>query len=275
MIEIMKRPSHAGAEYGRKAPPKSTSWGPIAEWYGNLLEQDGTYQKELILPNLLRLLKPAPGMTMLDLACGPGFFARAFAERGAAVIASDVSPELIERAKKNAPIDIIWHIGPAHNTAFVKNESIDTAVIILAIQNIENVHTVFQECSRVLKPGGTLALVMNHPAFRIPEHAHWGWDEEKKMQYRRVEEYMSESKHRIKMHPGGDPRVTTISYHRPLEFYFKALAKVGFLTSRLEEWLSHKKSQEGLRASAENRIRKEIPLFLYLEAMPLRVREHM
>lgn len=263
----MKRPPHPGAQFGRKAPHKSTSWGPVAQWYGDLLEQDGTYQKELILPNLLRLLQPRTGMTILDVACGPGFFARAFAEAGASVIAADISPELIERAKKKAPANISWHIAPAGDMPFVKNASMDIAVVILAIQNIEDAHAVFRECARVLKPGGTLALVMNHPVFRIPEHASWGWDAEKKMQYRRIEEYLSESKHRIKMHPGGDPNVTTISYHRPLEFYFKALAKAGFSVSCMEEWLSHKKSQEGPRASAENRIRKEIPLFLCLEAM--------
>ncbi|MDP3772112.1 MAG: class I SAM-dependent methyltransferase [bacterium] len=263
----MKRPPHPGAQYGRRAPRNNdTSWGPVAEWYSDLLEQDGTYQKELILPNLMRLLQPRTGMTILDLACGPGFFAHAFAEAGATVIAADSAPALIERAKKKALKNIMWHIAPADDMPFAQNVSVDTAVIILAIQNIENVYSVFQECARILKPGGALTLVINHPAFRIPEHASWGWDEEKKIQYRRVEEYMSESKHRIKMHPGGDPRVTTISYHRPLEFYFKALAKAGFLTNRLEEWLSHKKSQEGPRASAENRIRKEIPLFLYLEA---------
>jgi hypothetical protein len=34
----------------------------------------------------------------------------------------------------------------------------------------------------------------------------------------------------------------------------------------LEEWISNKKSQPGKRAKAENRSRKEIPLFLALRA---------
>jgi hypothetical protein len=52
-----------------------------------------------------------------------------------------------------------------------------------------------------------------------------------------------------------------------LQFYFKALRKAGFLVSRLEEWNSQKKSQPGPRADAENRARKEFPLFLALEAV--------
>jgi hypothetical protein len=35
----------------------------------------------------------------------------------------------------------------------------------------------------------------------------------------------------------------------------------------MEEWESHKKSQPGPRAKAEDQARKEIPLFLYLEAV--------
>src|SRR4051812_22350284 len=58
--------------------PKNTSWEPVAEWYGKLLEGEGTYQKELILPNLLRLMDIRRGDAVLDLACGPGFFAREF-----------------------------------------------------------------------------------------------------------------------------------------------------------------------------------------------------
>ena len=34
-----------------------TSWDGVAKWYNDLLHGEGTYQKELILPNLLRLLK--------------------------------------------------------------------------------------------------------------------------------------------------------------------------------------------------------------------------
>jgi hypothetical protein len=107
---------------------------------------------------------------------------------------------------------------------------------------------------------------MNHPAFRVMKKSSWGWDEEKKIQYRRVEEYLSESKERIQMHPGDRPKEYTISFHRPLQYYFKSLNKSGFSVDKLEEWNSHKKSQPGPRAKAEDRARKEIPIFLFLEA---------
>lgn len=244
-----------------------TSWGKAAGWYDKLLSEEGTYQKEIILPNLTRLLDAEKGETILDLACGQGFFAREFNKSGARVIGADISKELIAIARKNSAKEIKFEVAPADNLNFLSAGSVDKIAIVMAIQNIENVAGVFKECRRVLKPAGKLFLVMNHPAFRVPKASGWGYDEKNKIQYRRVDAYLSESKIKIQTHPGGKPSEYTISFHRPLQFYFKLLGKSGFRVSRLEEWNSTRKSQAGPRAEAENKSRKEIPLFLFIEAV--------
>jgi hypothetical protein len=74
------------------------------------------------------------------------------------------------------------------------------------------------------------------------------------------------------MNPGakpGESKLTTISFHRPLQAYVKALHAAGFAISRLEEWTSHKKSEKGPRQDSENKSRKEIPLFMCLECVKL------
>lgn len=272
----------------------STSWGRVAKWYDNLLEKDeGTYQKNLILPNLLRLLQTKRGETILDLACGQGFFSREFAKAGAKVIGVDVSKELIDFAKKYSsrsknlkmrdnsvvlrnvakkqlnnriPPTIEYHVAPADNINFLNNKSIDKITLILALQNIENVHGVLTECNRVLRENGQLFIVLNHPAFRIPKKSSWEWDEKQKIQYRRIDSYLTESKIKIQMHPGSDPKNITWSFHRPLQFYLKILNKYDFCVSRLEEWNSNKISESGPMAEAENRARREFPLFLFIGA---------
>lgn len=245
---------------------KSTSWSNVANWYDELLKDKDSYQNKVILPNLLRILKPQRGQTILDLACGQGFFARAFTEAGAKVVGADISPELVALAKKHGP-QAEFYTAPAHNLPFIKNASVDTVIVVLAIQNIENVHDVFKECARVLKSGGRLLLVLNHPCFRIPKQSSWGYDEQTKVMYRRLDEYLSESKVKIQMHPGDKPSEQTLSFHRPLQFYFKSLSKHGFAVTHLEEWNSRKKSAPGPRAQAEDKTRQEIPLFLFLEAV--------
>jgi ubiquinone/menaquinone biosynthesis C-methylase UbiE len=209
------------------------------------------------------------GQTVLDLACGQGFFAREFFKQTNNVIGADVSKTLIALAEKNSPRAIAFHVAPVDALPFIKDRSVDKVAVVLALQNIEHVAGALRECARVMKKGGLLYIVLNHPAFRVPQESGWGWDEKEKKQYRRVDRYLSELKVKIRMHPGDKPSQYTTSFHRPLQFYFKAFNKAGFSVALMEEWNSHKKSQAGPRSAAEDVARKEIPLFLCLVAVKI------
>ncbi|PIQ35985.1 MAG: SAM-dependent methyltransferase [Candidatus Yonathbacteria bacterium CG10_big_fil_rev_8_21_14_0_10_43_136] len=246
---------------------KSTSWGGVAHWYDTLLARDDTYQARVILPNILRAMAIIKGERVLDLACGQGFFTRAFFQEGADATGVDLGKQLVLIARKESPKEIKYFSHSAENLSLFEDSSFEKIAILLAIQNIEAPHKVFKECARVLKPHGKLFIVLNHPAFRIPKASAWGYDEEAKTQYRRVDSYMSESKVEIEMNPSKRDTKTTISFHRPLQYYFKTLANSGFVVARLEEWLSHRESESGPRKKAEDRARKEIPMFLFLEVL--------
>jgi len=245
-----------------------TSWGRVADWYSDLLEtQKDTYQQTVISPNLQRLMKIKKGDKVLDLACGQGFFSREFATQGADVTGVDAAPELIEIAKKQEQKNIKYRVSAAHELDSLKDGSFDKVVIVLAIQNMHNPHEVLSACNRILKDEGTLHLVINHPAFRVPKSSSWGFDEEAGIQYRSVERYLSEHKVKITMHPGRDKSEITYSYHRPMQSFFKWFNNSGFAVKNAEEWISDKVSESGPKAEAENDARKEIPLFMYLEAI--------
>lgn len=247
-----------------------TSWGNVAEWYDEYLEKsEDSYQKNVILPNILRILNIKKGDRVLDLACGQGLFSRAFSGAGARVTGVDASHELIGLAKKHSSKNIVYYAASADKLDMVTPRFFGVAVIILAIQNIKNMAGVFSECCRVLAPSGRLIIVMNHPAFRIPQSSRWGWDSKEQVQYRRIDGYLTESKVFIDMHPGKKEKETTVSFHRPLQTYINTLAKQGFGITRMEEWISHKKSMKGLRQAAEDNARKEIPLFLMLLAQKM------
>ncbi len=249
---------------------KDTSWGTSAKWYSDYLETtEDSYQKQVILPGLLRVLNLQKGEKLLDVACGQGFFAREFAKAGAAVVGADISPELIEEAKKLSPIGITYHVATADSLSFAEPESFDAVTIVLAIQNIEDMSAAFGEAARVLKKGGRLVLVIMHPAFRIPTATHWGYDEERRVQFRRVDSYLSMSRSELLVHPGEKESPVTISYHRSLQDFSKALFKHGFAITKLEEWISHKQSQNGPRRVAEDKSRKEFPLFMMIEGRKL------
>lgn len=244
-----------------------TSWEGVSSWYDESVESPDSYQKTLILPNLLRLANLKKEMRVLDLACGQGFFAREIAPHVAEVVGTDVSQSLIKIAREKSPGNISWHISRASSLPFVRTASMDLALCILAIQNIDNPADVLREVSRVLKSSGRLLLVLNHPAFRVPKKSSWGWDEKDNVQYRRVDGYLSESKVKIQMHPGDDPSIHTLTFHRPLQYYAKLLRNAGFVIAQMEEWNSKRVSQPGPRARAENIARQEIPMFLFLEVV--------
>lgn len=248
-----------------------TSWGDVSGWYDNHLEnEEDTYHKQVILPNLERLVAPKSGEHILELACGQGFFARRFQEaaKDAVIDGMDISPELIAIAKKRAP-KMNFMVGNVEELTDIKDGTYDTIYMVLAIQNVEHIDKLINEAQRVLKTGGTFHIVMNHPTFRIPKESSWEYVDEKGVQSRRIDAYLSASKISMDMHPGivGTPQ--TISFHRPLQTYFKQLAKFGFAVDRLEEWISHKVSDSGPRKDAENKARKEFPLFMYLRAKKL------
>jgi ubiquinone/menaquinone biosynthesis C-methylase UbiE len=251
---------------------KDTSWNEVAKWYDQLLAtDDDSYQAKVITPNLLRILDLKKGEQVFDLACGQGYFSNIFVKSGANIVASDLSKRLIETAIKNSQKSISYYVSPAHKAPFIKDGTVDAIVVVLAIQNIENVGEVFAECKRVLKKNGRLVIVLNHPAFRVPQASDWYFNED--TQSRIVSKYLSESKVSIDMTPGEkDPKkkVKTVSFHRPLQYYVKLLSKNGLAVTRLEEWISHKKSQNGPRQKAEDVARKEIPLFMCLEIKSLK-----
>lgn len=262
----------------KKAPAKKatkdTSWGGVATWYDKHLEKSGdTYHDKVVHPNLLRILGDIKSKQILDLACGQGIFSRLMADKGANVIGVDLGKELIdiaEKKNKDYKFKVHYYHTAAHDLYMVKDGTKDIAVCVLALQNIEKLQDTIQEVSRVLKKGGKFIMVLNHPAFRNPTHTHWGYDEKEKKQYRRVEEYLSESKIKIDMTPGSlKDKKFTVSFHRPLQVYVKSLSKYNLAITRLEEWESHRESQSGPRKDAEDKSRKEIPLFMCLEAIKL------
>lgn len=256
---------------------KKTSWGREAKWYDSLLEtDDDTYQSQVILPNFLRVLRPLPDEVIVELGSGQGFFAREVAQCGSRVIGIEIGKDLVDIAEKRAREEgfsgrnLTFYVGNAEKRQqSLADLSVDALYIILALQNMKDLSSVVKETSRVLKASGRVILVLNHPAFRIPQASDWGFDEKTKQQYRKVYQYLSPGEVTINMHPGQRTKSETVSYHHSLQDYMKVFAKKGLAITRIEEWISHKKSEKGPRQGAEDKSRKEIPMFLCVELKKL------
>lgn len=255
----------------KKEGKTPTSWGKEATWYGKHLAEEDTYHAKVILPNLLRIIAPKKGLAVLEIGCGEGFFARAIAREGAQVTACDISPELVALGKEQGGA-IAYQVSPAQDLSWVKPASQDVVLAVLTLQNMDKLDVVMKEVVRTLKKGGRFVFVLNHPIIRVPQASAWGYDDAAHTQYRRIDAYLSGKKVTIDMHPGkGGERSLTYSFHRSLQEYMKVLRGAGFAIVRLEEWISHKTSEPGPKANAENISRKEFPLFMMIEAAPFTV----
>jgi ubiquinone/menaquinone biosynthesis C-methylase UbiE len=250
-----------------RKPSNNTSWDKVAGWYDQHVTESSDFHKELIIPGTLKLLGPRAGEKILDLGCGQGVFSKILAEKGALVTGVDSSRKLIDIAMKRGDKNIEYIVSDATKLSGINSAIFDSVVSILALSNMDPLADVIKQASRVLKPAGRFLFIINHPCFRIPRQSGWGFDEKRKLQYRRVDRYMTPLKIPIQMHPGAAPGVVTWTFHRPLSEYSRALRDNGFVIDKLEEWVSHRKSGPGKLARSENQSRDEIPMFLALLAV--------
>jgi SAM-dependent methyltransferase len=248
----------------RELREHKTSWEKSADWSDRIIGERGSelYQA-VVIPQALQLLAPQRGERALDLGCGQGVFCRALAQKGADVTGIDASPTLIAKAKTYPVKPPVRYM--ARDAAHITDlGQFDLISAILCVQNMEKLADVTAAAAQALKPGGRMLWVMNHPAFRIPRQSAWGFEDERKIQYRRVDAYSSELSIPIVMHPGKHDSESTVSFHRSFEKLTEHGFASGLMLGGLQEWSSHKESQPGPRARAENRARKEFPLFLAL-----------
>ncbi len=247
-----------------------TSWQQVKDWYNHAVGKEGLYyHQQVVIPGVLRLLelkKEIPFSSILDVACGQGILARHLPEK-ICYTGIDISKGLIQEAKRLDQNKFHeYFVGDATQPYAVKKKDFSHATVLLALQNIEDPKRVFSNIANHLISQGILILVLNHPSFRIPRQSQWGIDEQNKLQYRKMNGYLSPLKIPMQMPPSnGETSEVTWSFHYPLSSYSKWLYDTGFDTVLIEEWTSDKVST-GKAAKMENRARKEFPLFLTLVA---------
>ncbi|MCB1110690.1 MAG: class I SAM-dependent methyltransferase [Chlamydiia bacterium] len=241
----------------------NTSWKQVGKWYDEIVSKEGhTYHKEVIFPALKRWLSFKEGDAVLDLGCGQGILARQLPKK-IDYLGIDLAKPLIEKAQSYTHHS--FKVGDATAPLSLSKKDFSHVTFILSLQNMKQGNLAIQNGAHHLRKRGKLILVLNHPCYRIPRQSSWGIDEEKKLQYRRVDRYLSPLEIPIQMHPSQKEKsVTTFSYHHPLSTYVDWMTEAGFAITRIEEWHSPKTST-GKKAKMEDRARKEFPLFLALE----------
>jgi arsenite methyltransferase len=123
---------------------------------------------------------PAPGTHILELGCGPGFYACRLSQEYPQIHTTgvDLSKRLIARAKSRAASrgleNCIFAHGDVHALRNPSN-SIDAIVVSRLFLIVQNREAVLNEIFRVLKPGGRCFIAEPTSGFRtrIPLSCMW------------------------------------------------------------------------------------------------------
>ncbi|GAA3639714.1 hypothetical protein GCM10022267_27750 [Lentzea roselyniae] len=117
----------------------------------------GDYKRQL-----LDLLELEPGLTVLDLGCGPGEDVPAMADAvttSGRVVGVDIDPKMVEAATSrfhdHPHVEI--RLGDGLALSF-EDATFDRARMDRALQHVADPATVLTELHRVLKPGGLLRI---------------------------------------------------------------------------------------------------------------------
>ena len=122
---------------------------------------------------LLDRAAPDPDASVLDVACGTGFVARAATRRvgaGGRVVGADLNPGMLAKARvasAGTEPAIEWHQSPAGALPF-PDASFDVVVCQQGMQFFPDLDGAVAECARVLRPGGRLAATVWSPLERSP-----------------------------------------------------------------------------------------------------------
>jgi len=96
----------------------------------------------------------------LDLACGPGTFARALAGRVRFVVGLDLTPAMLARARKavgEVTPACAFACGDAGRLPF-GGATFDVAACGFALHHMQNIPRILAELTRILEPGGRVAV---------------------------------------------------------------------------------------------------------------------
>lgn len=208
-----------------------SAWDFAAEAYA-LGQASGRdyYRYEFLGPAQIQLCGHVESMTVLDVGCGAGYFAREMSLRGAKVVGVDISPRMIAIAEKSQsttapPVD--YRVADAVEiSSMFPPASFDLATSCLALQDMPDAARVFSAVYEVLNPGGRFVASITHPCSDTPYRA-WERDSAGNKRWLCVDRYFDRGAFEYKWRDWAYD-FETPAVHATLEDWFEWILAPGF-----------------------------------------------
>jgi len=210
--------------------------GPEADPYG-------------ILPQLLALLGDLTNQRVLDAGCGEGYLSRILAARGARVTGIDLSPRLVELARRrDSEGDVTYRVADLSAPLPEYALHFDAVASYMVLNDVEDHRGFAATVAAVLKPGGRAVLAFNNPyAYVIRKRLGAAY-------------FQSGTSHPCGLARAG---VGVSFYHRTLGEYVDAFIGAGLqLTTLLD--VDHPSSARRRAAGQDVPIDEQLPRFMIL-----------
>lgn len=191
----------------------------FAEAYARANE-NGLFTRWYARPAVLDLLGDVAGHRILDAGCGSGPLVADLEERGASVAGFDASPAMIHLARQRLGEEADLKVADLTLPLPYGDDTFDDALAVLVLHYLEDWSQPLAELRRVLKPGGRLVVVVNHPV--IPP-----------VMYPEVD-YFATAPNSEEYDFDGVSAILTIWY-RPLSAMSESFAAAGFRISAISE----------------------------------------
>ncbi len=134
----------------------------FAEAYARANE-NGLFTRWYARPAVLDLLGDVAGRLILDAGCGTGPLVADLKERGASVAGFDASLAMIRLARERLGDEVDLKVADLTLPLPYDDEAFDDALAVLVLHYFEDWSRPLAELRRVLKLGGRLVVVVNHP----------------------------------------------------------------------------------------------------------------
>ncbi|CAI2934264.1 class I SAM-dependent DNA methyltransferase [Aminobacter niigataensis] len=177
-------------------------------------------------PASLSLLGDVAGLDVVDAGCGSGICTEKLARSGARVRAFDVTPEMLDLARKRcAGLDVDIREGDLGKPLdWLSSDGADAILCSLALDYVEDLKPVFAEFHRIARPGGHLVFSMGHPMR--------DWAD---LRARGDANYFATNLWGLHWGGFGLPNPYVESYRRPLQDILNGLADAGWRLDRFVE----------------------------------------
>lgn len=216
-----------------------TQYNRIAEKY---FKAETIIKRYSILPTFLKLINKVEGLSVLDLACGSGYFTRRLKQKGATkVVGIDISKEQIKIARdieKERPLGIKYVVGDVKKLDIKKLGTFNLVTAVFLLNYAKNKEELYKMCRNISNITNEFATITANPfcpGFRYRKY---------EITKRVLGKLREGCKIKVTFYKDRKPYVNFYNYYWSKETYQEILKKSGFKKIRFIKPIISKEGYE-------------------------------